>query len=156
MGGARTHVTISKNNFGKVASQFSTAHQKKLLMAVGMRVQKAFVVRIHNGDPSWEPLSEAWAEKKGHGRQWYYTGRIEEAIEFIVEGNKVRIGIIKHETYPDTGSSVAAVAAALEFGSPSQGIPERPLFRPVFNEQIDDIKKDAIQDIKKRIKAGKI
>ena len=141
----------STNNIAKVAKAFDATQMRSMKESVGLRLERAFVQRIKQGDSSWAPLSSKWAEQKGHGKQWYYTGRLEQAIEYEIDGDGVRVGILKHESYPDTGSTVAVVAASLEYGAPTRNIPARPLFRPVFDEQGGDIVKDAAKDIKKRI-----
>ena len=145
---------VSKNNFRKVEAALNPRQMRGLKESIGMRLERAFVQRINEGDSDWAPLSPAWAAKKGHEKQWYYTGRLEKAIEYIIEGNDVHVGILKHEAYPETGSTVAVVAASLEYGAPSRHIPARPLFRPVFKEQADDIVKAAAKDIKARIERG--
>ncbi len=149
-----TRVKVSKNNFSKVVESLNPTQMRGLKESIGLRLERAFIERIKGGDSSWAPLSGAWAAKKGHGNQWYYTGRLENAIEYEIDGDGVHVGILKHETYPDTGSTVAVVAATLEFGSVTRNIPERPLFRPVFEEQVKDIIKDAAEDINKRVKKG--
>ena len=142
----------STNDIAKVAKAFDAAHMRSLKESVGLRLERAFVQRIKQGDSSWAPLSSKWAEQKGQGKQWYYTGRLEQAIEYEIDGDGVRVGILKHESYPETGSTIAVVAASLEYGAPTRNIPARPLFRPVFEEQVGDIVKDAAKDIEKRIK----
>ena len=142
----------STNNIAKVAKAFDATQMRSLKESVGLRLERAFVQRIKQGDSSWAPLSSKWAETKGHGKQWYYTGRLENAIEYEIDGDGVRVGILKHESYPETGSTIAVVAASLEYGAPTRNIPARPLFRPVFEEQVGDIVKDAAKDIEKRIK----
>ena len=141
----------STNNIAKVAKAFNATQMRSLKESVGLRLERAFVQRIKQGDSSWAPLSSEWAAQKGHGKQWYYTGRLENAIEYEIDGDGVRVGILKHESYPETGSTVAVVAASLEYGAPTRNIPARPLFRPVFEEQVKDIVKDAAKDINKRI-----
>ena len=149
-----TRAIVTKNNFRKVISAFDSSQMRKLKESIGLRLERAFVQRIAEGDSSWAPLSPAWTAKKGHGKQWYYTGRLEKAIEYIIEGDEVHVGILKHETYPETDETVATVAAQLEYGAPSRHIPARPLFRPVFKEQADKIVKAAAKDIKARIEKG--
>ena len=143
---------VSKNNLAKIAATLDPTQMKGLKESIGLRLEKAFKQRIKEGDSSWAPLSAAWAEKKGHGKQWYHTTRLEDAIEYDIESGDVHVGVLKHEAYPETGSTVAVVAASLEYGAPTRNIPERPLFRPVFEEQVKDIVKDAAKDIKERIK----
>lgn len=145
---------VSKNNFSKIAAELNPRQMKGLKESIGLRLERAFVDRIKEGDSDWPPLSSDWAEKKGHGKQWYYTGRLEQAIEYEIDGDGVHVGILKHEAYPETGSTVAVVAASLEYGAPTRNIPERPLFRPVFEEQVKDIIEDAAEDIRKRVEKG--
>ena len=142
----------STNNIVKVAKAFNEQQIRSLKESVGMRLERAFVQRIKEGDPSWAPLSPGWAAEKGHGNQWYYTGRLENVIEYEIDGDGVRVGILKHETYLETGSTIAVVAASLEYGAPTRNIPARPLFRPVFEGQVKGIVEDAAKDIGKRIK----
>lgn len=149
-----TRVVVSKNNFISVAESLNPRQLKGLKESIGLRLETAFKDRIKEGDSSWAPLSSKWAEKKGHGKQWYYTTRLEDTIEYELNDAGVYVGILKHEEYPETGSTVAVVAASLEYGAPTRNIPARPLFRPVFEEQVKDIVKDAAKDIKKRIKKG--
>jgi len=145
---------IIRSNISKVVAGFSQSQMKSLKTSIGLRLQTAFKDRIKEGDSSWAPLSAAWAEKKGHGNQWYYTGRLEKAIEYEIDNAGVRVGVLKHETYPDTGENVAVVALKLEYGSGR--VPARPLFRPVFEDQIKDIVADASADIEARIKKARI
>jgi phage gpG-like protein len=139
----------STTNIAKVAKAFDAAQIRSMKESVGLRLERAFVQRIKQGDSSWAPLSSEWAEIKGHGKPWYYTGRLENAISYDLDGDGVRVGILTHESYSD-GETVATVATQLEYGTSK--IPARPLFRPVFEEQVKDIVKDAAKDIKKRIK----
>lgn len=150
----KSRAVVSKNNLMKVAATLNPKQMRGLKESIGLRLERAFVQRIKEGDSSWAPLSSDWAAKKGHGKQWYYTGRLENAIEYDIEGDEVHVGILKHEAYPETGTTVATIAAQLEYGSATKRIPERPLFRPVFNEQVKNIVKDASKDIQKRIKKG--
>jgi hypothetical protein len=149
-----TRVVTSKNNFAKIAATLNPKQLRGVKESIGLRLERAFIERIKGGDSSWAPLSGAWAKKKGHGKQWYYTGRLENAIEYEIEGGDVHVGILKHEAYLETGSTVAVVAASLEYGAPTRNIPERPLFRPVFEDESKGIVKDAAKDIKKRIEKG--
>lgn len=148
-----SQVTI-KSKIPKVVSGFSAQQMKSLKTSIGLRLQKAIKDKIKEGDPSWAPLSAEWAAEKGHSKPWYHTTRLEKAIEYEINDAGVRVGVLKHETYPETGSTVAVVGASLEYGTSK--IPARPLFRPVFEEQVEDIVKDAAKDIKARIKKAAI
>lgn len=142
----RSHVIVH-NNIPKVARGLSKQQINKLGTRIGMKFEKALVDRIKSGDSSWAPLSDAWAAKKGHGGQWYYTGRTEGAMEYKVSDGVVQIGII------DDGE-IASVATYLEFGT--RTIPARPLFRPVYHENEKKIIKDASEWIKEQIAKGRI
>lgn len=138
-----------KSSFKNVIKEFDTRQTGALKESIGLRLQKAFLDRISAGDGSWAPLSDWTVEEKGHSNPWYHTGRLESAIEYEIDEDGVRVGVIKHNSYPESGESVASVAAAMEYGT--SRIPARPLFGPVFDEQIKDIVEDAAKDIKSRI-----
>lgn len=148
-----SHV-VAKNKFPEIAASLNPKQMKGLKESIGLRLERAFKERIKEGDASWAPLSAKWADKKGHGKQWYHTTRLENAIEYAIGKDSVHVGILKHEQYPESGSTVAVVAASLEYGAPTRNIPARPLFRPVFDEQVKNIVKDAAEDIMKRVKKG--
>ncbi|MEA3323699.1 MAG: hypothetical protein U9Q37_00965 [Euryarchaeota archaeon] len=143
----KTTSFIIKNNIPDVVSGMSGGQVAKLGERIGMKFEKALVDRIKEGDSSWAPLSAAWAEKKGHDNPWYYTGRTEGAMEYVVSDALVRIGIVND-------GEIASVATQLEYGT-SQ-IPERPLFRPVYHENEEKIIKDASDWIKEQVVKGKL
>ena len=145
---------IIKNNLPKLVKSLSPPQMKSFKGAIGLRVQNALTDKIKSGDGSWAPLSPAWITAKGHRNQWYHTGQLENAIEYELNDAGVRIGVLKHSSYPDTGTNVAVVAASLEYGTSK--IPARPLFGPVFEDQADDIIDAAAADIKERVKKAKI
>ena len=139
---------IVKNNLPKIIAGLKTWQTSKLGAAIGARLETALVERIHQGDPGWAPLSAAWAEQKGHGNQWYYTGSLESAIKYEVRDDAVYVGIVKPE------GDVGKIAMALEYGTSK--IPARPLFGPVASENEDEIVKIATEWIKAQIALGKI
>ena len=145
---------ILKNNIPKLVRSLSPTQMRSFKEAIGLRVQNALTDKIKSGDSSWAPLSPGWIDTKGHSNQWYYTGQLEKTIEYEIDDAGVRIGVLKHSTYPDSGTTVAVVAAALEYGTSK--IPARPLFRPVFEDNVDDIIDDAAEDINKRVKKAAI
>lgn len=136
-----------KNNIPKVISALSSTQQNVLLKSIGLRFEKELSNRIKTGDSSWAPLSQKWAEKKGHIRQWYYTGRTRDAIKYKLDNNKVRSGWV------DEGE-VAGIAKMLEYGTTR--MPARPLLRPVFEDNKKDVVKDAVKWLNAAIKKGKI
>lgn len=51
-----------------------------------------------------------------------------------IKYKQVEIGIFDTATYPD-GTSVAYIASIHEYGSPTNNIPPRPIFRPTIETQ---------------------
>lgn len=145
---------IIKNNIPKVVKNLSSAQLNKLGARIGAKFEQLLVTRIKEGDPGWAPLSAAWAEQKGHGNQWYYTGRMRSAMQYKVDDQVVYVGIIEPDTYPESGENIAAVAVKLEYGT-SQ-IPSRPLFRPIYHENEKDVVKMATEWVKEQIMKEKI
>ncbi len=139
---------IVKNNIPKILAGLKTMQSGKLAEAIGARYERALVERIHEGDPSWAPLSAAWVEQKGHGNQWYYTGSLESAIKYEIRGDSVYIGIVKPE------GDIGLIATQLEFGTSK--IPARPLFAPVADEYADEIMEMAKKWVKAQIERGKL
>jgi hypothetical protein len=138
---------VIKNNIPKVVKNLSDAQLDKLGGRIGAHFERLLVTRIKEGDPGWAPLSEAWEAQKGHGRQWYHTGRLEGAIEYKVDKHVVYIGIID-------GGEQGKVAHWLEFGTSK--IPARPLFRPIYHENEKEIVKMATEWVKEQVSAGRI
>lgn len=64
-------------------------------------------------------------------------------------GKVVRVGVVEHQHYDD-GTPVAYVAAIHEYGSPSNGIPPRPFFRPTLTKN----KKKWVATVGAAIKSG--
>lgn len=143
-----TKTVIVENNIPKIIEGLSKLQTGKLAHAIGARYERALVERIQQGDPSWAPLSAAWAEQKGHGNQWYYTGSLESAIRYEIRGDSVYIGIVKPE------GDIGLIATKLEFGT-SQ-IPARPLFAPVADEYSDEIVDLAKKWVAAQVEQGKI
>lgn len=138
----------------EVVKVLNATQMKALKTSIGLRLQKALKERIVQGDTSWARLSPEWVEKKGHANPWYYTGQMGKAIEYEINDAGVRVGVLKHDTYPETGENVASVAAKLEYGTTI--IPARPLLEPVFQEEIKGIVADAAKDIAARVKKASI
>ena len=150
---SQTSTIKIKNNIPKIVRNLSGTQLDKLGARIGLKMEGLLVTKIKEGDSSWAPLSAAWAEQKGHGNQWYYTGRLEGAIEYKIDNHVIYIGIIKPDTYP-YGENIANVAVKLEYGT-SQ-IPARPLFMPVYEDNQKDVVKMATEWIKEMIKKGAI
>jgi len=153
MAATKTTTIKIKNNIPKIVKSMSSTQLDKLGARIGAQFERLLVTKIKEGDSSWAPLSAAWAEQKGHGNQWYYTGRLEGAIEYKVDDNTVYIGIIKPDTYPN-GENIANVAVKLEYGTSK--IPARPLFMPVYEDNQKDVVKMATEWIKALVLKGKL
>lgn len=94
------------------------------------------VTLIEEQDPSW-PVPSGWRDP----RAWIETGELRDTITYKIEeeGTKrtLKVGLFDPE--------LASIAFMLEFGSASNNLPERPLFRTVFNTERDAI----LEEIKK-------
>ncbi len=145
---------IIKNNIPKIVRGMSGRQLDALGARIGSMLENLLVTRIKEGDSSWAPLSASWAEQKGHGNQWYYTGRLEGAISYEVDNHTVYVGIIKPDTYPESGENIANVAVMMEYGAGT--IPARPLFMPIYDENEDAVVKMATEWIKGIVAQGKI
>jgi hypothetical protein len=142
-----------KNNMPDIIKGLSGKQTDALADTIGGLLESALVDKIQSGSIGGPPLSESWAEHKGHSNPWYYTGRLEGAIKYEVKDGVVNIGIIDAGSYRD-GENVATVAMKLEFGSDK--IPARPLFRPVAEEEFPKVEKETLAFVKDMIKKGKI
>lgn len=140
------HVKI-KNNIPKIINGLTPGQLNKLGHVIGAMFEGELVKRIQDGDSAWAALSPEWVKKKGHGHQWYYTGRTEGAIKYKVEGKKVYAGWVD-------GGETAGIAKYLEYGT--RKIPARPLLVPVFEENKDKVVKEAEEWINKAVKKGRI
>jgi len=136
-----------KNKIPKVITALSSTQQKSLLKSIGSRFERELSEGITRGDSSWAALSSEWIEEKGHARPWYYTGRTQGAIKYKLDGSKVYSGWVD-------GGEVAEIAEYLEYGT--SRIPARPLLRPVFEENKNDVVKEAVKWVKDAVKKGKI
>ena len=142
-----------ENNIPYIIKGLSGKQADALAETIGGMLESALVDKIQSGNVCGPPLSESWAEHKGHSNPWYYTGRLEGAIKYEVEDGVINVGIIDAGSYRD-GENVATVAAKLEFGSGK--IPARPLFGPVADEEYPKVEKEAFSYVKDLIKKEKI
>jgi len=103
------------------------------------------VERIDVGDPRWPPLSAWWAAKKKSSKIYIHTGELRALLTYRVEGEglrrAVKVGIFDCEK--------AAILAKLEYGH--ERIPERPLMRPVADEN-----EEALQELVRGYIAGEL
>ncbi|QQO97567.1 hypothetical protein Molly3_80 [Maribacter phage Molly_3] len=104
------------------------------------------MLHIENQDLGWRPLSTDYLEwKRSEGKStkiWVKDGVLQKEIKLmrITDENLWFVGIDGTATYPDSDIPVSMIAAVMEYGSPSKGIPARPLFRPSRQEVIKEIK----------------
>ena len=152
MAAQNTHIKV-ENNIPDIIKGLSGKQADALAETIGGMLESALVDKIQSGNVCGPPLSESWAEHKGHSNPWYYTGRLEGAIKYEIEDGVVNVGIIDAGSYRD-GENVATVAMKLEFGSDK--IPARPLFRPVAEEEFPKVEKETLAFVKDMIKKGKI
>jgi len=107
--------------------------------------------KITKQDPSWKPLAASTIARKKSSKAWIDTGEIFALISNTVQSVKtegtipkyVQVGIFDHDK--------AFIAYCLEFGTNGGSvvaggriytwnhIPERPLFRLVFDEERENV-----------------
>ena len=150
---AKNTAIVIKNKMPHIIKGLSEKQLGALGDVIGEMLEEELVDKIQNGDSSWAPLSDAWAEFKGHDNPWYYTGTLENAIKYTREGTTIYAGIIDAGSYRD-GENIATVAHKLEFGT--SDIPARPLFSLVEEESEKDIVDEAVDYVKGLIKEGKV
>ncbi len=150
---AKNTVIVVKNKMPYIIKGLSEKQIGALGDVIGEMLEEELVDKIQNGDSSWAPLSDAWAEFKGHDNPWYYTGTLENAIKCVREGTTIYAGIIDAGSYRD-GENIATVAHKLEFGTSE--IPARPLLSLVEEESEKDIVDEARAYIDDLIKKGKV
>lgn len=113
---------------------------------VGDYIAGKILDRMVAQDPSWEPLAESTISRKKSTKAWIDTGELFNLIMHSIEGTmpvEIQVGIFDHEK--------AFIAYCLEFGTNGGSIvaggmihtwnhiPERPLFRAVFDEERENI-----------------
>jgi hypothetical protein len=81
--------------------------------------------------------------------------KLEALIKKLDTPISVDIGVLKHEQYPD-GTSVAAVAAANEFGSIKRGIVARSFIKVPLENGQDKIEADISSDLQGNLESGDI
>jgi len=113
---------------------------------VGQYLENKLVDKITKQDPSWVSLSPVTIRRKKSSKAWIDTGELIGLITHTIEGSipvSIQVGIFDHEK--------AFIAYCLEFGTNGGSIvaggmihtwnhiPERPLFRLVFDEEKEAI-----------------
>lgn len=107
----------------------------KVAGRVGAYLEAKLVEMIDKQHSNWKPLDPQTVKKKGSTKIWVDSSELRSLIAHRVEGRTpktVKVGIFEHQR--------GLIAHFLEFGT--KDIPERPLFRLVF-----DLEKDRIGDL---------
>ena len=127
----------------------------KVNNALAREYKKQLLRHIENQDLKWKDLNPAYLrskEKRGYSlKTWKATGRLKKAIKVIKTPEGYFTGITGDEKYED-GTSVSMVAHIHEYGSPTRGIPARPLFRPTRRKMLKNINNFVRTENKKYIK----
>lgn len=103
-------------------------------LAATLAVLVREAIRTQKFKRKYDPLSEKWKkrkERKGwHHGFWRASGYLMENID-VWEDRKdhaIYVGFLDTKMHPESGSSCAVIARALEKGSEKNNLPARPLF----------------------------
>jgi len=110
----------------------------------GAYLEAKLVEMIDKQWAGWQPLDPKTARRKHSTKIWVDTGELRSLITHVVEGRipkVVKVGIFNHEK--------GLIAHFLEFGT--KHIPERPLFRLVFDLEKEKIERLIIDEINKEL-----
>ncbi|RLI76001.1 hypothetical protein DRP05_13730 [Archaeoglobales archaeon] len=111
---------------------------------VGAYLESKLVEMIDKQWGGWQPLKPATIKRKRSTKAWVDTGELRSLITHIVEGNIpkiVKVGIFNHKK--------GLIAHFLEFGT--KHIPERPLFRLVFDLEKEKVEQLIIEELNKEL-----
>jgi len=125
------------NNIPKLLNDIDTILDR-VAKKVGAYMEAKIVEMIDRQWGGWPPLDPKTVKRKKSTKAWVDTGELRSLITHVVEGRSlkvVKIGIFEHEK--------GLIAHFLEFGT--KHIPERPLFRLVFDLEEEKVLK-MIQD----------
>ncbi len=151
-----------KNNIPKLV-----AGMQDIMFRVSKKVGEYFEGKIldmmHQQYPGWPALAASTIANKGSTKAWIDTGELWEQITYrVATGNlnsKIEIGIFDHEK--------AFIAQCLEYGTTNTGaimaagmmhqwskthIPERSLFRLVFDLEEENVIQMIESELGKEIK----
>lgn len=126
------------NNIPKLLNDLD-AILDRVARRVGAYMEAKIVEMIDRQWGGWPPLDPKTVRKKKSSKAWVDTGELRSLITHVIEGRipkTVKVGIFEHEK--------GLIAHFLEFGT--KNIPERPLFRLVFDLE----KEKVLQMIKER------
>lgn len=153
------------NNIPKFMAELPVALDR-VAQKVGDYLAGRIADKITMQDPDWVPLAPSTIRQKKSSKAWIDTGEIFALIEDTTRSvqvdpgmnpKMVRVGIFEHEK--------ALIAQFLEYGTNGGSIvagglihtwnhiPERPLFRLVFEEERENVTDMIHQEIGKEIDA---
>jgi len=143
-------IRFPKNVKNKLAALNTIHEDNKVFVdmmkeAIAREYKKQLLRHIENQDLNWRSLNpqyKEWKIKNGLSEKiWKATSLLKDSIQVIKnDDGSWFVGISGDIKYPD-GTSVSLVAMVHEYGSPSRGIPARPLFRPTRQKMLRNIGK---------------
>ncbi len=140
----------SKNNIPKyLQTLFDARHNAGVKVA--MFVEKETVDRVIKQDKSWTPLADETKRRKKSTKAWIDTGSLYNEISYKVASDN-------QTTNTEVGiwdSDNGYIARCLEYGTKKGGItaiPARPLFRPVYDENLDKTVRIFASEMAKHLK----
>jgi len=141
-------IRFPKNVKNKLAALNTIHEDNKVFVdmmkeAIAREYKKQLLRHIENQDLNWRSLNpqyKEWKIKNGLSEKiWKATSLLKDSIQVIKnDDGSWFVGISGDIKYPD-GTSVSLVAMVHEYGSPSRGIPARPLFRPTRQKMLRNI-----------------
>jgi hypothetical protein len=131
------------NNIPKLLSDLD-AILDRVARKVGAYMEGKLVEMIDKQWPGWQPLEPDTVRRKHSSKIWVDTGELRSLITHVVEGRipkVIKVGIFNHEK--------GLIAHFLESGT--KHIPERPLFRLVFDLEKEKMEQMVVREINKEL-----
>lgn len=131
------------NNIPKLLADID-AILDRVARKVGAYMEAKIVEMIDKQWGGWAPLDPKTVRRKKSTKAWVDTGELRSLITHVVEGRipkVVKVGIFEHEK--------GLIAHFLEFGT--KHIPERPLFRLVFDLEKEKVIEMIIEELNKEL-----
>lgn len=126
-------------NLAKNMSADTLRANKISLAQIAARAEASAVKHIRDQDLKWAPLDPKYMErkkKKGFStKTMIRTSSYMQAVTSKVndQGTQSFAGVTRKAKNKE-GEQIADIAKTMEYGSVVQGIPARPLWKPVFSE----------------------